>query len=89
MCLGGQLHYFRWLFWWLFVSNFCGSGCGTLQSGNELYQCADKRLMRHNAHECIPLQNAKKRTQNPPRATSWGFDPPPGTIYCSQYIRLN
>jgi hypothetical protein len=37
--------------------------------------------MRQFAIDCNSLQNRKKQTQNPPRATSWGFDPPPGTIY--------
>ena len=27
-----------------------------------------------------------KRTQNPPRATSWGFAPPPGTINTTTYV---
>jgi hypothetical protein len=35
-----------------------------------------KLLMRHFAAECDSLQKPQKRTQNPPRATSWGFDPP-------------
>ena len=35
-----------------------------------------KILMRHFATKCDALQSRKKQTQNPPRATSWGFDPP-------------
>jgi hypothetical protein len=33
-------------------------------------------LIRQNAAACDALQKRKKLTQNPPRATSWGFDPP-------------
>ena len=33
-------------------------------------------LILDNATGCDTLQNGQKRTQNPPRATSWGFDSP-------------
>ena len=32
--------------------------------------------MRSSAIQCKSLQKRKILTQNPPRATSWGFDPP-------------
>jgi hypothetical protein len=35
-----------------------------------------KGLCGQYAPACTPLQLWKKLTQNPPRATSWGFDPP-------------
>jgi hypothetical protein len=33
------------------------------------------------------LQNGKIGTQNPPRATSWGFAPPPGTKILKLYMQ--
>jgi hypothetical protein len=50
-----------------------------LQRGHLLQNIVKKLLIRHFAAECDPLQIRPKQTQNPPRATSWGFDPPPGT----------
>ena len=44
--------------------------------GYVLVSVAVNRLMRLYAIQCKSLQNAKKLTQNPPRATSWGFAPP-------------
>jgi hypothetical protein len=45
-----------------------------------LLQAKQKELvMLRLASPCGAGQNTKKWTQNPPRATSWGFDPPPGT----------
>ena len=35
-----------------------------------------RTLCGQNAPTCKPLQLWKKLTQNPPRATSWGFDSP-------------
>jgi hypothetical protein len=77
MCLEGQLHYFwcifRWLFWWLFVSNFCAFCCYTLQRHSHLHPYEYKCVMRRYALDCNLVQNGKNRTQNPPIARSWGF----------------
>jgi len=36
-------------------------------------------VIRIYATSCDTMQKWFRRTQNPPRATSWGFAPPPGT----------
>ncbi len=40
--------------------------------------------MDFSASLCKCVQKCKKRTQNPPRATSWGFAPLPGTSASDQ-----
>jgi hypothetical protein len=43
----------------------------------EKLQAKQKELvMLRLASPCDAVQNTEKWTQNPPRATSWGFDPP-------------
>jgi hypothetical protein len=51
-------------------------GC-SLQSQCKWLICM--QLSRRSALLCDRLLLWKNRSQNPPRATSWGFDPPPGT----------
>jgi hypothetical protein len=45
-------------------------------SAVEPLSIAIDRVMRLSATGCKTMQNRKLLTQNPPRATSWGFDPP-------------
>jgi hypothetical protein len=67
---------FWWPFWWLFVVDFSAFRCDALQMGRPLEVNEINRLMRVFAADCNSVQNGKILTQNPPRATSWGFDPP-------------
>jgi hypothetical protein len=47
-----------------------------MQSWERRYAVDMYRFVRCIAVTCSFMQKGKKRTQNPPRATSWGFDPP-------------
>jgi hypothetical protein len=49
-----------------------------------------RKLIRDNATPCEALQNGKKRTQNPPEATPWGFDSPlpaPSNVFICNHLR--
>jgi hypothetical protein len=64
-----------WLYWWLFVSNFCAFSCHAPQRHYELYVAESKFVMRFNAIHCKWMQNRTNGTYNPPGFGPYGFDP--------------
>ena len=62
---------------------FGATGCMHGLRGNTLIPNHLCDTLQLNTIHC---KTPKKKTQNPPRATSWGFDPPPGTIHRHCYV---
>jgi hypothetical protein len=63
-------------FWCMFASDVTASHCDILQSrtGAQIFCCV--WVMRIRALMCSLLQDSKIWTQNPSKATSWGFNSP-------------
>src|SRR5271154_1263437 len=66
----------RCVSWCMFSVDFRATLCNILPEQTILYLSYFKCFMRILAIYCDIMQFAENRTQNPPRATSWGFDPP-------------
>jgi hypothetical protein len=64
------------MFWCMFVSDITAIYRDILQCLTGAQTFHSLYVMRICALTCSLLQQSMQRTQNPPRATSWGFDPP-------------
>jgi hypothetical protein len=74
-----------WLFWWLFVSNFCAFSCEALQTQDDSYRIENEIVVQLCAIHCDSLQNHKNGTQIRRGQPSGGSTPLPAPIKSMVY----